>query len=107
MLVQQSEITSISQTVAPLHPLRMLAARRLLHRTVAYCPRTIPIDALNVIILRNTERGTSFAAATLQDVAAAARLHPAAETMNAHSTADFRLISTFGHINLSKKTRAV
>lgn len=83
----------------------MLTACRLFHRAVAYSPRTVPIDALNVIILRNADCRASFTATVLQDVATAACLHPVAKTVDAHSPADFRLISTFGHINLSPKKR--
>ena len=105
VLSQQREVRSIPQPVAPLHLLRMFTARRFLHRAIAHGPRAIPIDSLDVIILRDAQHATSPGPTALQHVAPAARLHPVAETVDAYAPAYFRLIGSFGHINPSPKKR--
>lgn len=105
LLAEQSEIRSISQPVAPLHPLRMLTARRFLHCTIADGARAIPVGSLDVIVLLNAERRTAFAAAILENLAPAARFHAFAKAVYAHPPADFRLVSSFRHISLSPKKR--
>ena len=67
--------------MAALHPLRMLAAGRLLHGAVANGARTIPVNALHVIVLADTKHRAPLAATVLDDVATATRPHAFTKTM--------------------------
>ena len=105
MLAQQLKIRRMSQPVASLHPLRMLAAGRFLHRAVAGGAGSIPVYSLDMIVLANAQDRTPFTTAILEHIATSTGLHALAKAVHPHSAADLRLISTFGHRLHSPKKR--
>src|SRR5690606_1651273 len=83
----------------------LLTPTAALHRAVSGGLRTIPVDALDVVIHLRRQGMPAPLAASLQDGPAGARLHALAEAMHPHAAVNFGLVGTFCHDVLSYFTK--
>ena len=58
---------------------------------------TIPVDVLDMVVLRHCQAKAAFQPAALQDSTTVGSRHALAKAMDARPPADFGLVSTFRH----------